>query len=171
MFDISVLVPYANQLHDLVDANMHDDNSADALRTQHLLIHSLAHKHCRSLTLALHEKTGLPVYILYDENGGLVHSYLRFDEYALDGYLLSSPERTVARYQLVADVHGLGSLSVAPISAQRLRELNKRILRPASEMLIQFRALIDLSGIEVVTPNLSPLESHQLEGYACSLLN
>ncbi len=80
MFDISVLVPYANQLHDLVDAIMHDDNSADALRAQHLLIHSL--------TLALHEKTGLPVYILYDENGGLVHSYIRFDEYALDGYLL-----------------------------------------------------------------------------------
>ena len=63
------------------------------------LINKLAHGECHSLTLALHDFTGLPIILLVDNSGEAMHSYVQHDSYSLDGYLLSDEEITINSYK------------------------------------------------------------------------
>lgn len=105
---INHLLNTKNKMHELVDAHHAKANVSKDMKAfialQH--IHKLGHGQCHSLTLALHDFTDLPIYLLVDNNGESMHSYLKYKDYSLDAYLLSDESLTISFYESIGNKNG-----------------------------------------------------------------
>ena len=149
------LMEHKNQLHDMVAKFQANPVMPDDMNTfvDLQLVHKLAHGECHSLTLALHDFTGLPIVLLVDDSGEPLHSYVQHESHSIDGYLLSDEERTVAFYKCLGEK--LGHSGAHPIMVTRNLFLNhfKSICTPQREMLAYFDSLMNLNGIDYSASN------------------
>ncbi len=149
------LLTHKNQLHAMVakfQANpvMPDDmNTYVALQ----LINKLAHGECHSLTLALHDFTGLPIILLVDNSGEAMHSYVQHDSYSLDGYLLSDEEITINSYKSLGERLGLNGAHTIMVTRNLFLSHFKSVCAPQREMLAYFDSLMNLIGINYSASN------------------
>ena len=117
------------------------------------LINKLAHGECHSLTLALHDFTGLPIILLVDNSGEAMHSYVQHDSYSLDGYLLSDEEITINSYKSLGERLGLNGAHTIMVTRNLFLSHFKSVCAPQREMLAYFDSLMNLIGINYSASN------------------
>ena len=142
-----------NKLHQLVSTYQNDSVTPDDIKTylSFQLINKLAHGQCHSLTLALHDFTGLPITMLVDNSGKPMHSYVTHDGCSLDGYLITDEHITIKFYEKVGNHNGLtGAIPTAVTRNQLVNHFQFSFI-PQREILAYFDALLNTVNIDYST--------------------
>jgi hypothetical protein len=149
------LLTIKNKLHTLVDAYNENPVLPDDMNlfVALQLVHKLGHGQCHALTLALHDFTGLPIYLLVDNNGQPMHSYVKHENYSLDGYLLSDEHITISFYESIGAKNGCSGAHPIMVTHNQFLKYFEDVIKPQREMLAYFDALMDTVGIEYSTFN------------------
>lgn len=149
------LLQTKNQMHALVDKYNASGSTQDDLKELITLqlIHKLGHGQCHALTLALHDYTGLPIYLLVDNEGQPMHSYVRYEQYSLDAYLLTDESITISFYESIGEKNGCEGCHPIMVTRSLFLKYFSEVCAPQREMLAYFDALLNNVGIEFSTFN------------------